>query len=331
MDPIALTRTLIDMPSITGHETRIGDFLMGYLRAAGFDVQRQPVDADRFNVIAAVGTPQVVLSTHMDTVPPFFPSWEDDDFIGGRGACDAKGVMAAQIAAAVQLMQEGVTDFGLLFVVGEERGSDGAKAANGWPNACRFLINGEPTDNCLATGTKGVFRGEIRVKGRAAHAAYPEAGESAIFKLMDILNDLRSHAWPDDPVLGHTVFGVGTITGGTTANVVPDFAWAEVMFRTVLSVEAMRGQIDALVSGRAEVTPLYTCEPIHLLTLDGFETKPVGFATDIVSLDRWGQPLLLGPGSILDAHTEGERIRKADLLHAVTLYQRLIQSLKARP
>lgn len=329
MDCIQLTRTLIDIPSVTGHEEKVGDFLKGYLLAAGFTVQQIPVSNQRFNVYASVGTPEIVLSTHMDTVPPFFPSHENCTSIFGRGACDAKGILAAQISAAVQLLDQGVRDFGLLFVVGEERGSDGAEAANTHENVCRFLINGEPTDNLLATGTKGVYRALVKVKGKTAHAAYPEKGVSAIHKLIDFIQRVRDYDWPSDIILGKTVYNTGTINGGVTANVVPDSAEAELMFRIVESVPEMTARLQELAEERVHIQPLYTCDPVRLKTLPGYGTKAVSFATDISSLTAWGTPLLLGPGSIFHAHSAEEHIEKAQLTEAVALYIDLVKSLKS--
>jgi len=331
LDCIQLTRTLIDIPSVTGHEEKVGDFLKGYLRAAGFEIESQPVADGRFNVFASCGVPEIVLSTHMDTVPPFFPSYEDEERIYGRGACDAKGILAAQICAGVRLLEEGETNFALLFVVGEERGSEGAIAANLIENASRFLVNGEPTDNCLATGTKGVYRAEVKVQGHTAHAAYPEMGVSAIHRMIDFIQKLRTHDWPSDIALGNTVYNTGTVKGGVTGNVVPDWAEAEIMFRTVESVEKMSARLKALAGEGIEILPLYTCDPVKLETLPGFETKAVSFATDISSLTHWGRPLLLGPGSILHAHTAEEQIEKQQLLQAVEHYITIVKALKKSP
>ncbi|MCK5145468.1 M20/M25/M40 family metallo-hydrolase [bacterium] len=328
MGCLQLTRTLIDIPSVTGHEERIGDFLKGYLSAAGFHIVKIPVDTNRFNIFASIGKPNIVYSTHMDTVPPYFPASEDSENIYGRGACDAKGIMASQIQAAIELKQEGESDFALLFVVGEERGSDGALAANHVANSCRFLINGEPTDNYLATGTKGVYRGKILTTGKAAHAAYPEMGSSAIFKLIDIIEKIRNMAWPSNAQLGETIFNVGTIKGGVTANVVPDTAEAEIMFRIVESVKDMDSRLAEILEDNAIFNSDYTCDPVHLFTVDGFMQKSVSFATDITSLTKWGRPLLIGPGSILYAHSPDERIRKNQILEAVTAYKTLYHKLK---
>ncbi|MGH7494255.1 MAG: M20/M25/M40 family metallo-hydrolase [bacterium] len=324
-----LTTALIDLPSPTGEERAVVDFLRAYLEAAGFDVQLQEVTSGRANVYARVGEPQVVMSSHTDTVLPHVPSREDEAFIYGRGACDAKGIIAAQIKAAERLRAAGVRNFGLLFVVGEERGSDGARAANAFPNRCRFLINGEPTENKLALGSKGALRAEIVTHGRAAHSAYPERGESAIVKLLEILNELSALSLPQDQMLGETTCNIGTIAGGIQANVIPDFAKAELMYRTVSTTGAVKTMLEQTVRGRADIQYHFECEPVRLEALSGLTTTVVAYTTDIPLLTNWGRPLLLGPGSILDAHTPHERIAKPELARAVDLYSQIVERLLA--
>jgi len=302
------------MDSVTGNERACGMLLRDHLTACGFQARMLPVEGERANVFATLGRPEIVLSTHMDTVPPFFPAAEDDEFIHGRGSCDAKGILAAQVEAAKRLKAEGVSDFGLLFLVGEETLSDGARAANETPAGCRYMINGEPTENKLALGSKGILRVDIRARGRMAHSAYPHLGESAIDKLIEALNDLRRIPLPVDPVLGPTTLNIGLISGGRAANVVPDEA------------QSIRRVLD----GRCEYEFIRETPALKMETVEGFETDRVAFATDLPNLTRWGRPLLLGPGSINVAHTDHERVRKADLTLAVGLYCQLVRQLKAR-
>jgi acetylornithine deacetylase len=290
-------------------------------------VQLQEINNGRANLYARVGEPALVLSTHTDTVSPQLPFGEDEAHIYGRGACDAKGIISAQIKAAEKLRAAGVQNFGLLFVVGEESGSDGARVANTIPNRCRFLINGEPTENKLALGSKGALRVEVVAKGRAAHSAYPQQGESAIVKLLEVLNDVRELALPVHPVLGETTCNIGTLAGGIQANIIPDFAKAELMFRTVTDVAGIKNLLAQTIAGRAEIHCNFECEPILLEALEGFETSVVAFTTDIPLLTHWGKPFLLGPGSILDAHTPHERIAKTELAHAVELYYQIVKKL----
>jgi acetylornithine deacetylase len=270
-----------------------------------------------------------VLSTHLDTVPPFIESSEDDEFIYGRGACDAKGIIAAQIAAAEKLRAEGVNDIGLLFTVDEEVTSAGAKAANEHPLAasCEFLINGEPTDNQLALGTKGSLQATISTSGRAAHSAYPEAGESAIEKLLDVLNDLRELNWPSDDVFGKTTCNIGIIAGGKRANVIADAAEATMLMR--LAVDSNRAQaiLENTIAGRATVDYKSGHNPVQLSLVEGFDSMVARFTTDIPYLSKWGKPFLIGPGSILVAHTDHERVSKNELLKAVDLYVNLVKGL----
>jgi len=330
MDLFALTKKLIDIPSVTGEEKAAGEFLSALLESLGYKVERQELERDRFNVFATTSArPRVVLSTHMDTVPPYIAASEDADVIYGRGACDAKGIIAAQITAAEQLRAEGVNEIGLLFTVDEEAGSEGARVADANPLAsqCEYLINGEPTDNKLASATKGSLRLTLTAKGRSAHSAYPEQGESAIEKLLDVLQDLRHCQWPSDELLGETTCNIGVISGGTRANVIPGEASAVLQLRLVNDADSVKSILEQVVAGRAAVEYLSVHSPVRLFTVDGFDQCVVRFTTDIPYLSRWGKPLLIGPGSIFQAHTEGEYVSKRELRDAVTLYTGLTRSL----
>jgi acetylornithine deacetylase len=328
MEIFELTKALINIESVTGHERACAEFLRGYLAARNFEVELQPVSRDRSNVFAKRGKPDVVLSTHIDTVPPFLPAREDEEFIYGRGACDAKGILASQLVAAERLVGERVTNFGLLFLVGEETTSDGAREANLHPPGSRFIINGEPTENKLVVGSKGNLRLDIRSKGKMAHSAYPHLGESAIDKLLDVLVDLRKLPLPHDPFLGSATLNIGVISGGRAANVVPDQATAQIGIRTVNGSDEIRRNISAVVDGRCEFEFVRDTPPLRMEKLDGYETDVVAFTTDLPKLTRWGRPVLLGPGSISVAHTEHECVRKAELVKAVELYCRLVRELK---
>ena len=327
-----LTRTLVDIESITGNEKAVGDFLVNRLeplaRAHNGTVERIEVEPDRFNVLACFGTPVVTLSTHLDTVPPFFASSEDDQYIWGRGACDVKGIIATMIGAAERLLPASVRGFGLLFVVGEERNSAGAYHMSGIRRGSRYLINGEPTENKLALGSKGALRYEIHAKGRMAHSAYPELGESAIEKLLDALQKARRIEMPSDPVLGRSTMNIGTITGGRAPNVIPDEAMASVMFRLVGDPSSLRAAISKAADGLAEANEILCIPAVRLGTLPGFETTVVSYTTDIPAFGgAWGTPYLLGPGTIHVAHTSGERVEKDQLLAAVGLYENLVRRL----
>lgn len=330
MDLFTLTRELVDIPSVTGDERAVGEYLSNLLEQFGYQVERQQVSQNRFNVIATTReTPQVVLSTHMDTVPPFIASSEDGEFIYGRGSCDAKGIIAAQVFAAERLRAENVKDIGLLFTVDEELASAGAQAANNHKLAreCRFLINGEPTDNRLATGTKGSVRVVITTEGRAAHSAYPEAGESAIEKLLNILEKVRARQWPEDDFFGTTTCNIGVISGGTRPNVIPDSARAELQIRLGIDIEHVKKVLEEAVAGQGRLEYSSAHNPVRLFGIAGFDQCVVRFTTDIPHLSQWGRPLLIGPGSILDAHTDHERISKRELKNAVELYVNLVMKL----
>jgi acetylornithine deacetylase len=329
MSLLKLTRELIDIPSVTGDELAVGEFLSKYLEELGYRVERQEVAQDRFNVIATRGAPRLVFSTHMDTVPPFIESSEDEEFVYGRGSCDAKGIIAAQIFAAERLRAEDVNDVGLLFTVDEELSSIGAQAANKHAMAreCQFLINGEPTDNRLATGTKGSVRVIIKTEGRAAHSAYPEAGESAIEKLLDILQEIRACEWPEDSFFGTTTCNIGVLSGGTRPNVIADKARAELQIRLGIDIEHVKRVLEDAVRGRGQLEYASAHNPVRLFAVPGFEQCVVRFTTDVPYLSNWGKPLLIGPGSILDAHTDHERISKDELQQAVDLYVDLAKKL----
>ncbi len=333
MNLFELTRTLVDIESITGNEEKVGRFLFEYLstlaaRTEG-RVEMLEVEPRRANVLATWGTPVVTLSTHMDTVPPFFPSREDEDNIWGRAACDTKGIIASMIHAVEALLAAGVRNLALLFVVGEERNSAGAYAAAKQGRGSKFLINGEPTENKLALGSKGAMRFEIHASGRMAHSAYPELGDSAINKLLDALEKLRRMPLPVDSVLGPSTLNIGTIKGGRAPNVISDAAEAEAFIRLVDDGQATHQAVHELLSGPVEVKDVLTIPAVHLGRLEGFETTIVAYTTDIPAFgDAWGRPYLLGPGTIHVAHTSEERVPKRQLEDAVQIYQQMVRQLQ---
>jgi len=329
LDPVLLTRTLVDIESTTYAEAAAGHFLAEFLDDRGFTVEKtavaQPVNskssAERFNVYAGIPaeTPDIVLSTHMDTVPPWFGSREDEAYIYGRGSCDAKGIIAAQIVAAEALRAQGVKA-GLLFLVGEERDSAGAKVANLSPKGSRYIINGEPTDNRLALASKGALRACVQAKGRMAHSAYPELGESAIDKLVAALSRVLEVELPVVEDVGPSTLNIGLIEGGRAPNVVPDHAEAQLLIRLVGDSKATRDALSEAVAGLAEIDFTLEIPFMRLSKIEGLPTMIAAFTTDIPALTNWGEPLLLGPGSIHVAHTPDERLSKKELLDAIELY-----------
>ena len=332
MNLFELTKELMNIPSVSGDEQAVGFFLRDYLESLGWTVELQAVSENQNNVIAYLNEqPRVFLSTHMDTVPPFIPPSEDDEKIYGRGACDAKGIIASQIVAAEELRKQGIEDIGLLYTVEEEQSSTGAKAANTHPLAakCEYLINGEPTDNDLAIGSKGTFRLKIVTEGKAAHSAYPEMGESAIEKLIDILQDVRRARFPNDDFFGETTVNIGTIEGGLALNVIPPRAEAGIAVRLTTPRAPVEALLEEIAGERGTIEVLSCSEPIKMLAVEGFNQKTVRFTTDIPYLTNWGQPLLLGAGSILVAHTKDEFVLKKDLEEAVELYVNLVKKLLA--
>jgi acetylornithine deacetylase len=323
-DVVSVTRALVDIDSTTGSEGDCVQWMAMALSDAGYGVVEQVVEGPRRNIYAAFGKADVVLSTHLDCVPPFFPSRVEGDVLHGRGACDAKGAAASQVAAVETLRRQGITNAGLLFVVGEERGSDGAKLAQEMASGSRYLINGEPTDNRLGIGTRGVLRINLRAKGRAAHSSFPELGESAIEKLLDALYLLRRIELPNDALMGRTHYTIGLISGGVAPNVIPPEAEAEVMFRTVADVPGLRASLTQLTT-LVTVEEILEVPPVTMQTVPGFETATFPYTTDIPFLSNWGMPLLYGPGSIHVAHTDNEHVRVADLKRAVDDYTKLVR------
>ena len=330
-----LTRELIDIPSVTPDEERVGlrlyELLSEVCARHGGAAERHEVEPGRWNVFAAFGEPVVTLSTHMDTVPPFFASSEDDEFIRGRGACDTKGIIASMIVAAEELLAEGVRDFGLLFVVGEERNSAGALYAAAHPRGSKYIINGEPTENRLALGSKGALRYEIIARGRMAHSAYPELGESAIEKLLDVLNAVRQVQLPVDEVLGPSTLNIGIISGGRAPNVIPDEARAEIFVRLVCDSGPTRKLLEEAVGNRAELKFVLEIPAVRLKAVEGLPTTVVAYTSDIPAFaGNWGEPLLYGPGTIHVAHTLDERVPKQQLIEAVAGYKKLVKQLKGQ-
>jgi acetylornithine deacetylase len=328
MDVVAFTRQLVDIESISGNEAAIGDFLSAKLASMEFSAEPIPVEAGRSNVYATTPghSPEIIFSTHMDTVPPFIASSEDADRIYGRGSCDAKGIIAVQIAAALRLRAQG-TGVGLLFLVGEERDSLGAKVANSRRPGCKFLINGEPTDNRVAIASKGALRVELIARGRMAHSAYPELGESAIDKLLEALARIQEIELPSDPEIGPCTLNIGVIEGGRAPNVVPDYAKAELLFRMIGPSDELRVQILEATRNLVDAQFVLEIPCIRLRRLDGLPSVVASFTTDIPALSNWGQPLLVGPGSIHVAHTEGEYVGKKELREAVDLYCSIAERL----
>lgn len=329
VDVFALTRKLIDVESVTGNERAVGELLLSELSALGYEAIRMPVEEDRFNVWATLPgheKPKVVFSTHMDVVPPWIPSSEDDAKIYGRGACDAKGIIAAQVAAAEKLQAKGIHT-GLLFVVGEERDSTGAYVANSQAPGSKFLINGEPTDNRIGVASKGALRVNVIAEGKMAHSAYPELGDSAIEKLLNALDRLRKIELPNHPEVGPCTMNIGLIEGGRAPNVIADKANAQLLYRLVGPSDRLRKDIEAAIAPDAHCEYALEIPFVKLRTVPDIPTMTAKFTTDIPRLTNWGEPVLLGPGSIHVAHTPNEFVSKQELLEAVELYVRVAEFL----
>jgi acetylornithine deacetylase len=336
LDPIHFTRQLCEIESTTYHEGAVGDFLEEFLSARGWAVEKTPVEqpkesvggGERWNIYAGKTgeQPDLVFSTHMDTVPPYIPFSEDAEFLHGRGVCDAKGIIAAQVAAGEALRAAGFK-IGLLFVSGEERDSAGAKAANAVSKGSRFLINGEPTDNRLALASKGALRAVFKSSGKMAHSAYPELGESAVHKLVEVLGKVLAMPLAEQEGIGVSTLNIGQIQGGHAPNVIADKAEAQILVRTVTDSGPVRQQLVEVAGDLAEVEFTLDMPFIRLRAVEGLPTMVAKFSTDIPQLTNWGEPLLLGPGSIHVAHTPFEKLAKKELLEAVELYVKVGRQL----
>ena len=330
-DPIAFARQFIDIPSPTEKERDAGEFLFSTLEKLGYQCRRQAITADRFNVFAAAGgMPRVIINSHFDTVPPWFRSSDDADFIYGRGACDTKGIIGAMIAAGERLRSRDIRDFAFLFVVGEETDSIGAKQANieFIDLGSEYVIVGEPTESAFARASKGAFTCVARFEGIAGHSAYPERGDSAINKLVAAIADINRTDWGTHEVLGKATVNVGVIRGGEKANIIPSSAEAEMIFRIVSEPGEVGAKLGALLRRHGGGILRSHGNPPQFMTVpDGAKSTVVAFNTDVPHLKALGKPLLFGPGSILDAHGERERISKRELLDAITTYEKTVMSL----
>ncbi len=339
LDVVDVALRLLRAESTSGAEAPAVDATEAMLRERGWRVTRIPVSEGRDDIFTEADDlpAEVVLSTHLDTVPPYIPPRLDGGRLWGRGACDAKGIAAAMICAAERLRAAGVP-VGLLFVVGEETAHDGAHAADSAravvaPRA-RALVNGEPTESTLATGTKGALRFRLRTIGRAAHSAYPHLGDSATQRLAHLLVELEGLRLPHDAVLGATTVNVGGLAGGVADNVIAPWAEARCMARLVTDADEVRAALDAWVAphveaGRVELGYGSMVPPVRLATVPGFRTGVVAFATDIPAMPSWGTPYLFGPGSIHVAHTDGEYVDVDELRAAVDAYVRIAEAALA--
>jgi acetylornithine deacetylase len=327
MTPFETAMELMRIPSVTGEEGAIGRHLAALLEADGYPVRMQPVSDGRANVIAGTGAERLVFCTHIDTVPPYFEPSEDDRTLFGRGACDTKGIIAAMLEAGRRLRAGGLDDFGFLFLVGEETGGDGAQAANTHDWQSEFVVVGEPTGNRLARAQKGVLMAEHETTGQAAHSGYPEAGRSAADPMIDVLHDCIRADWGSDPLLGQGTLNVGVIRAGERANILAPRANATIMLRAVEPPEVALGRLETVVNSRASITVQAASAPQYMHYVEGFPDTVVSFGSDVPYLGRLGRPLLVGPGSILDAHTAHEKMAKDEMLGGIDLYERLARTL----
>lgn len=332
MDVIQWARRLIDIPSVTESENALAEYLFGRLSVEGFRVERQELGGGRANLFASTGaSPEVILCSHLDTVPPFFPSREEAEILYGRGACDAKGAIAAMIKAGLELRADHFDRFALLFVVGEESDSQGAKAAAGLDRGSRFLIIGEPTANKMAVAHKGILLLKVKTKGAAAHSAFPHLGDSAVNRLIDVLVSIREIAWESDPDLGESSINIGRIEGGTGANIIAAEASARIMVRCAVPAARVLERILEAVAGRADCEILSKTDPFRFGVRPGYATTISPFGSDAPHLSGYGETFMIGPGNPEHAHTDAEKAAKSELVEAVDVYRRLVRELAAEP
>ena len=324
---VSLLSELVAIPSVTGSEEPVLSFLERRYGSSGWIVDSMEVAPDRRNLFVHRGHPSVVLTTHADTVPPFFPPRREGDLLMGRGACDAKASLAAQAVALEELARDGTSEVGLLVLVGEERGSDGALAANRRPHLARYLVGGEPTGSRFVAGSKGCLRIEVEARGVSGHSSEPTTGRSAVDPLLEFLNDLRAMKLPDHPTFGATTMNIGVLQAGTAPNVIAESARAEIIFRTGESIETLLAHIRPMAQGRVEVRVGYRSDPVSFRCPKTSPGEIVSFACDLPLLPAWGEPILFGPGSIRDAHGAEEKVSLAEVASAVGVYVGLVRGL----
>jgi acetylornithine deacetylase len=329
-------KTLLDwiaIPSLTGEEGSYGDALAREFAALGLDIERQQLAPGRFNVLARADAPEVVFCTHLDTVPPFYGPRAEAGWIHGRGACDAKGQALAMLGAARALLEQGERRFGLLFTVGEETDSAGAALANARladPWRPRHVIVGEPTGNRFVRAGKGTFKGKLVARGVAGHSS-EDLGPSAVHELVHCAHRLLSESWGEHPLLGAGTLNIGVLHGGVAANVVADEATADVLIRTVEPLSDVRARLERCLGPHvrvAENSKGYA--PVEFGVPVGEEGIMIAFGTDAPHMPRWGSPLLYGPGSIQDAHTDHEKVKQSDIELATARHVKTARELLAR-
>lgn len=350
LDVVDLTIELCTIPSITENEADVVDHLTTILKKLGAHVTRENVGGtvgrDNLLAVADKNRPvDLLLTTHIDTVPPYYApkrvvGADGVERLVGRGVIDAKGIAASMIVAWQRLLETNAmvgANVGLLFVVGEETSSDGAKqaAASGFAPAVKFFIDGEPTDGLLCTAMKGVLAFDLVVKGKAGHSAYPAAGHSATHQLIDDLHRLQHASWPTTS-FGETTLNVGVMNGGVAPNVIAADASARIMMRPTIHPDEILEQVRALLTDSTALSVLTKAAPIELYTVAGEPTCVVAFGSDVPHLmpvlgPRAGRPMLFGPGSILDAHTSHEQVAIDDLVAAAAAYERMCVRLLEQP
>ena len=347
---------LLNIDSTSGKEASLADMLVAEMSAPGRDVRTFDVGDGTVNILVSWGVPEVVFCTHLDTVPPYIAPSSDGDLVRGRGTCDAKGQIFAMYEACKVLESKGYDGFALLLLAGEETGSFGAKAFRGQHPGAEWVIVGEPTDNCMASASKGTKAFEVEFTGKAFHSGYPEHGTSAVNLFNDFMNALRSIVFPSDDILGNTTWNIGRLSSDNPQNILSDRLTCRVYFRTTFASDEMVCNIMRNIAGpdaklrfgrprvqdgsdivAKEVAPWQKAMSVKALggdtptsyeTFPEFPAKPVSFGSDAPQLTNFRRKILCGPGSILVAHRDDEHVLISDIAQAVENYVKMFEKIR---
>ena len=320
---------IMGVESTSGMENSVADHIKDNFAPPGAELEIQEISNGTRNLFYKWGNPRIIFCSHFDTVPPYIPPRIEGDTIYGRGSCDAKGQIAVLAEVCKKLHEKGETNFGLLMLAGEEVGSYGARRANELITGCEYVIVGEPTENKLIKAQKGNMLAEVEFFGKAFHSGYPEHGDNAIQRMVDFVNALNALEFPVDPVLGETTYNIGNLSADNARNIVSDHVSMKIFFRTTfLTHEILIEKVLSIIDENTKIEFAYGDPPIEFHTIEGFETGVVSYGSDAPELTNLGKPLLYGPGSIFNAHTDNEHITIPEIEKAVEDLLDIYEKLK---